>query len=98
MVLPFHPRKIYHLGQGKTKLDPCSLGTPHKTLQISHLLSEFKVLPKWKPFRGTRHVMRTQILKGAEVTSSFRDPHSSQKISGGEMPVNFTTEAKGKPN
>ena len=61
------------------------------------------MLPKWKPFSGARHVML--VLKGAEVTASFRDLHL-QKMPGVEglkwyspsMRVKFLNLGQGKPD
>ena len=68
ITLPCH-ENFHQPWQKNTKLDPCSLGTPHRTLQIWCLFSLCIVLPKWKPKNGTKMKARKKdYLKGPQLT------------------------------
>ena len=57
VVFPLNARKISQLRPRKTRLDPCSSGTSLQNTFKYHTYSEFSqfiMLPKWKPFSGTR--------------------------------------------
>ena len=106
VVFPLHVRQISPLRPRKTKLDPCSLKHPYKTFKVSHLLSQFSMLPKWKPFSGARHVMLNRNFERRWSDIKFQRPPSSQKMPGEEglkwyspcMSVKFHRLGQGKPN
>ena len=64
ITLPCH-ENFHQPCQKNTKLDPCSLGTPHRTLQIWCLFSQCIVLPKWKPKNGTKMEAQKKIVSKA---------------------------------
>ena len=110
IALPCH-ENLHQPCQRNTKLDPCSLGTPHRTLQIWCLLSQCIVLPKWKPKNGTK-IMEAQkkpISKGFNwlshkldeaVAASWEDIRGGGVWNGITFPYHetSTSHARGTPN